>query len=581
MSYLYTVLADGPVGLWPLDANVSGQFVDASGNGKNATIVSGVANDKPVVAGGIAGQLLSGSGFTLPIVGPMQQKYESRAFSFEFWVRPVSTAAGSLSMFKRTTSGITLSGNTLTFTINMSTAISLTYSGIKAGNSYHGVVHYDGSAIAMYINNELVGTAEVTPANFAASFTDTDSTLSFSATGGYTAIIDSIAVYGTVLHADTVETHYESGIDYPEVERISGFNNSHQYRLCDDNATVFGQIYAAEEADWLLGTFTGNAAVVNDELVNTYSDTTAQYEAGTWTTSLAFEAQALVLAGSRITWDSNITNLTVEVSTNGGTSFSTASNGSSPVGAFDLTSAGLTVVIRVTLAAGASQTQVGKINLVLYTSKDINGTNSIIPLQVKDSVNAVLSEFDYEPSEFNLNSGVFLSSATNRLDLAADSVFGGYQAIEFTIYIPSSQNSKTVMTSTVASPPTISTNASGQWTFSNLTALYVDGVAISSGTTVSTGTWHHVIAVFAAASGTFYFGNNAAQNAAYSCRIGYLASYFAAITAANVLIMYNAWVGKAPLRVTDTNTVTVADHAYASGKPVQAYAFNWAVSSGG
>lgn len=580
MSYLYTVLGNNPVGCWPLDAASGGQFADASGNGLPATVISGVANAKPVVGSGVGGQLLSGSGFTIPISNLMAQNTQNRSFSYEWWIRPVSISAGSMSLFKRSTSGITMSGNSLTVTFNMSTARTITYNRIYVGNNYHCVVIYDGVFVALYVNDELIGTVEVTPADFSAGFTDSASTLSFSATGGYTAVLDSIAIYNQVLHNDTITNDYLAGTTYPDVARMSGFNNSHQYRIADAWATVFDSIYAADETAWNLGTFTGNATVSDDTLVNFYSDTTAQYEAGTWLMSLPIEAQALTLAGSRITWDANISNLTVDVSTDGGTTWSAATNGSSPIGALDLSTA-RTIVVRITFAAGASQTIVDKINLVLYTSKSIKGTNSDIPIVIQDSISATLAEFDYEPASFNLGLGVNLTSATNRMDVAADPVFGGYLAMEFLVYIPSSQNSKTVMTATSASPPTITTNASGQWAFSNITALYVDGVSIASGTTVSTGQWHHVIAVFASASGTFYFGNNAAQNQAYSCRIGYLATWFTAPTAAQVLSVYNAWAGTAPLRVTDSQTVTVAEQVLLAGKPVRAYSYNWSVSSGG
>jgi hypothetical protein len=580
MSYIYKVLADTPVGLWSLDSTASSQLTDSTGNGYTGTVVSGLADDRPIVARGVKGQLLSGSGFTLPITGLMASGAQSKAFAYEFWMRPTSVAAGSMSLFKRTTSGITVSGNTITLSLSMSTTVTLSWSGFKVGEIYHVIVQYDGTSAAMYVNGSLVGTAEITQTNYDSSFTDTASTLSFSATGGFTSTLDSIAVYNHLLTEPQIAAHYSYGIDYPEAVKISGMSDSHQFRIYGGNATIFGQVYADEDADWALGTFTGAATYKDDVLLNQYSDTSSQYEAGTWLASYSIEAQAVTLAGSRITWDANITNLTVEVSTNGGTSFSTATNGSSPIGAASLSS-GMDIVIRVTFAAGATQTQVTRLNLTLYTAKDITGTNGDIPIVVSDPTNAVLSEYDYEPASFNANLGVTLSSSTNRLSVATDPAFGGYRAMEFFIKFSTSTASKTVMTSSVGSPPTISTNGTGQWTFTNLTALYVDGVSISSGTTISAGVWHHVVAVFASAAGTFYFGNNAAQNSAYPCQIGYLATYFTVPSAATVLAMYNALVGTSPVRVTDSQTVTVAEQILAGGVPVRAYAYNWSVSGAG
>lgn len=584
MSYLYKVLEDAPLGLWTLDANVSSQFADSSGNGYTATVVSGVALDKPVVAGGIAGQLLSGSGFTVPITGLMSSGAQAKPFVYEFWMRPVSVAAGSMSLFKRTTSGITVSGNTITLTLSMSTTITMSWAGFKAGNSYHVVVAYDGAAAYMIVNGDMVATAEITQVNYDASFTDTGSTLSFSATGGFTAIIDSVAIYNHPLTNSQIQAHYQYGTDYPDAVRISGFSDSHQFRIYGGNATIFNQLLSSEDADWALGTFSGAVTYLDDSLINTYSDTTSQYETGTWIETLSIEAQAVTLAGSRITWDSNKINsdLVVEVSTNGGGSFSTVTNGSSPIGAVSLSS-GLDIVVRVTMAAGATQTSLSRLNLTLYSAKDVYGTNGDIPIVISDPASAVLSEYDFEPTEFNNNSGVSLSSATNRLSIAADPAFGGYRAMEFTIKFATATASKTIMASTGGSPPGITSNASGQWVGANLTALYIDGVSVSpsSAVTVSAGVWHHVVAVFASAASTFYFGNNAAQNAAYPCQIGYLATYFTPLTTAQVGAIYNGWVGTAPVRVTDASIVTVAEHILAGGLPVRAYAYNWAVSTGG
>lgn len=585
MSYLYTVLQDAPIGLWTLDAVTSGKFTDYSGNGFDATVVGGVANDKPVVAGGVASQLLSGAGFTLPISGLMQAGYQNKPFSFEFWVSPVATAAGSLSLFTRTTSGITISGNTVTVTLSMASTITLSYAGLAYGNDYHVVVTYDTLSVYMYVNGKLVASADVTPDNYAAGFTDTATTLSFSATGGYTALFDAIAVYNRALTGDVVSSHADTGFSFPDVERISDVNGSHRYRISDDYVTIFDRLTANDDDSWSRGVISGSLQIVDDVLQNFYSDTTSQYETGTWTAILSIEPQVLTLAGSRITWDSNKinTDLVVQVSTDGGTTFTTVTNGGQPVGAADL-STGLDVVVKVTVAAGATQTIVSRLNLVLYTSKDIYGTDSDLPLVVSSPALTTLAEFDYEPAEFNGNGGIYLPGPSTRLSVAADPVFGGYQAIEFTIRPDTTQNSKTILASSAATaPPGITTNTTGQWVGANLTALYIDGVSVSTtaGVTVAAGTWHHVVVVFPATSSTLYLANNAANSAAYACRIGYAATYFTSLSAATVTAMYNAWVGTAPTRIIDSSVVTIREHVLANSLPVRGYGYTWSVSPAG
>lgn len=539
---------------------------------------------EPIVAKGIgAVRLTSDDKISFPIDGFMIKGKEGKPFTLEAWIKPQSYS-DSAWLFRRNVSGIQVSGNTVSLVLHMNSVLTASWSGLTLGDTYHIVAEYDGFNAYLYVNDVLESTVEITPTDFSTGFQyDTGSVLYMAAYGANSIVVDGAAVYSYPLHSDRVDSHFSEGTDYPDVRRVSGFNNSHQYEIWDGNATVFDQVLADDATSWNRGTFTGNATVVNDQLVNFYSDTTSQYEAGTWLLAHPLEAQAVTLAGSRITWDSNITGLTVAVSTDGGTTWSSAINGGSPIGALDLSTA-RTIVVRVTFAAGTTQTTVSKVNLVLYSSKNQAGTNSSNPITIQGPLNVTLAEFDYDEASFNDNLGAYLSGTGTRLDIPADSVFGGYQAIEMAVKITSATPNVTVMSGNAASyQPIITTDANGNWVQVNCTSIFLDGAAqnMANPITITPNVWHHVIVVFPATSATFYIGNNGALTSGYPVRIGYLSTMFQQITSIMADRIYKGWVGETPLRVTDSQTVTVSDHVLVNGNPVRAYAYNWSVSSGG
>jgi hypothetical protein len=594
MLYKTRVLKDQPVGFWPFDT-VSTILSDASGNGNNASSSNILGVAPPLTAKGVGGILLSAPDVvTLPINTVMNSATPGKAFSFEFFYKP--TSGTNVWICKRDDSGIHLTDSSISFTVSMLSDLVISYDKVSPGNVYYVVAVYDTISIKLYVNGQYIGSTAVTPEDYANSFTDTTNTLSISVIGGdiYSdsyidiygsvsniTVVDALAVYNYPLSLTQISDHYSYGKLHTDVVRVSGFNNSNQYRLHDGNSTVFDTLSASTSLDWAIGTFSGAATVLGNSLVNYYSDGTSQYEQGVWLRSISFEPQAVTLSGSRLSWTSNQPGLLVEVSVNGGTSYSTASNGSSPVGAANL-AAGLDVVVRVTLPAGATQTEVDKLTLVFYSDKSIPGTNSDVAITVNDSVNAVLAEFDHEPSEFNDNCGVYLPGPSTGLTIPADSTFGGYQGIEFIIRNDISTPSVTIMTGSAGSPPIITTNSSGQWVTSGITSLYIDGQLVSSPATVAPDRWHHVLVIFPATSGSLYLANNAAHNQAFPCRIGYVATYFTQPTAPDIQKMYYAWAGTpTPVSIVDSSVVNISDNVLVGGVPVRAYSYNWGTTSGG
>jgi hypothetical protein len=193
--------------------------------------------------------------------------------------------------------------------------------------------------------------------------------------------------------------------------------------------------------------------------------------------------------------------------------------------------------------------------------------------------NITLDTLGYNPAEFSDNSGMKLVSPAS-LSIAADANFGGYNAVEFTIFQSAAAISKTLFKSgAVSTIPSISTNASGQWIPNNLTALIVDGVVVSAATTITPGKWHHVIAIFATQSTALTFADTV------DCRLGYIAVYpsgMAALTTLGAQSIYNNWVGAAAIQVLDDDTINLHEYNFpTSGVAARGYTYDWSIQPAG
>ncbi|XAO35218.1 hypothetical protein SEA_FRANCOB_22 [Streptomyces phage Francob] len=561
MTYIYYVLKEGPIGLWSFDGT---PLTDSSGYGNNATYSGSPTTTRPIVSGGVASQHVdSGDTINYPISSIMIEGRETRAFSLEAWIKP---QGGNSSIISRDNSGLFLDGMTLRFSVDFGTLQSVEYKHLSTGNIYHVVGTFDGQSITLYLNGQAVASSEI---DISAGFDDTTSNL--KTTASTSMVMDTPAVYNYALDSSAVNRHYYKGIDYPEVINLSLGNNGKAYEFSDTSASVYDEISFGESDSWSLGTLEPTLAEVNNRLVNLYDETSDSYLGGEWTYQYSVDADSgsgITLNGSRITWES-LDTITVETSTDD-TTWTPVTNGSSIVGTQSLSS-GYAISVRVTVPSTTEQTYVDNLKIVFYKSKNIKGADESLLATFVNPLTVTLSDEELEPASFNDNLGVLLP-ANNGISIPADTDFDTYNAVEMIVKFDTSTASKTVLSVGSAS---ITTNGTGQWTFTGLSALYVDGVAVTSPATIPAGLWHHVLAVFTGTTSPVYVGNNSAGTAGYPMRVGYLALYSNNITAAMADAIYDTWVGTSAIRVNESSTVEVSEVGY------KGYAYNWSITGAG
>lgn len=576
MTYIYHALRHGPIGLWSLDVS---PFVDSSGYGNDATFSGTPLTTRPIVAAGISCQQINtGDEINYPITTIMIAGRDIRAFSLEAWIKIES---GASTIIARDNSGIFIDGLNLVFSVELDSLISVEYNHLDAGNIYHIVGAYTGSAIELYVNGVMVAGANIDESEILAGFADT--TTELKTLTAATMVVDSIAVYNYALSSAIINQHYSYGTSYPEIENLSLSNGGKYYLISDDNASVYDELKFGSSHDWNLGLFSGNIAAVDDNLVNTFDETAGEWLTGTWKFQYSVDAAAgtgITLNGSRINWDSNVP-ITVETSPDD-TTWTPVTNGSQIVGAQSLSS-GYLIGIRITIPGTVTeQAVVDNLSIIFYTSKDIKGSDEDLPAVFVDGLAVTLSDTEYEPASFNDNAGVLLP-ANNGFEIAEDPEFGGYFAVEFTAKFDTSTVSKTVLyVDSPSAQPSITSNGSGQWVSSNLTALYIDGVAVSSPFTIQAGIWHHVLAVFAESQDTVIIGNNPAGSSGYPMRVGYTALYSDAITAPMADAIYDTWIGAPASQIQEEEIPQISEFIYSdTGGPFRGYSFDWSITGAG
>lgn len=572
MTYIYHVLKDGPIGLWSFDST---PLNDSSGYGNTATYTGSPTTTRPIVAGGVAAQHVdSGDTINYPISSVMIQGRETRAFSLEAWIKPQS---GTAAIIARNNSGLFLDGLVLRFSMQFSTLVSITYNHLDAGEIYHVAAVYDGNSMNLYVNGTSVASTDIDDSVIATGIADT--TTNMKTTMTTSMVMDTPAVYNYAIDYVRVARHYNLGIDYPEIVNLSTINGGKYYLFSDEFSYVYDTLEFGNTDDWNSGIFTGNVAAVDGNLVNLYDETATQWLTGTWTYQYSVDSDVgsgITINGSRISWDSTDT-ITVEYSTDD-TTWTAATNGGSIVGTQSLSS-GYAIAVRVTVpTTSTAQAVVNNLKIVFYTNKNIKGSDESLLASFVAPLSVTLAEESYPPAAFNDNAGVLLPTG-NGVSIPADTDFDPYYAVEMTVKVDTSTASKTILSVGSAS---ITSNGSGQWTFTGLTALYVDGVSVSSPYTFDTGRWHHIIAVFAGTTSPVYIGNNSGGSSSYPMRLGYVALYAATLTASQVDAIYDTWVGTAAIQIADESTSNIVEHSYSeTSSPFRAYSYNWAITGAG
>lgn len=560
MTYVYRILRDNPIAVYPLDSGAT----DVSGYNRTGTVTGTPTADRPLAARGIAAQYLDAAGYTYPITDIMIAGKEQKSFSLEAWVKP-HNATGLGNILARDTSGLFIDEGILFFQVASPTVTTrVMYDWLDVGRTAHIVGVYDTNDIYLYVNGEVVASATVDDTILAVGMSDTTTHLTTNSSGSYKMSVDTLAVYNYALSAPSILSHYSVGTSYPNAYNISRGNGAHVYVMTAANADLRLALDIDSDEEWSDANYV-NLGSINDELTNLTDPTTGLYATGVWEKAISFaDETGVILSGSSLTWEAS-PGVVVSTSLNEDP-YVTAVNGAQPFTGLDITTA-QTFKIKIDVPGGTDPSFVKNMQFRAYNSKVVKGSDQEILMSLTDEPNTDLDVFGYDPVEFNDRGGMKIPS-TSGISISQDLNFGGYIAVEFTVYMTANAISKTLF---AAGTKTITTNGTGQWVPTNVT-LIVDGVQISGATTVALNRWHHVVAIFTSQASAMTFLNTVPS------RISYLAAYASGMSTLNLAgaqNLYKNWVGAAALQLIEANVVTISEFE------AKGYSYTWAIQPAG
>jgi Concanavalin A-like lectin/glucanases superfamily len=206
-TYDTTILADTPVGYWPLNEISSTIAYDTTGNGHNGVYTGGFTLGQTGIGDGDYSVLLDGSTGYIDIPGSVD--FQPAALSIEFWSKVANTTSGQLAMssynvinvdgfyVQGTTPGAQTSGVVGSSTVEAGT--------ITADIWEYIVLTWDGTTLLLYVDGSTVGS---TPAS--STWVGTPDLLLGSGASNYfvSGNLAKCAFYNYALSSEQISTHY-------------------------------------------------------------------------------------------------------------------------------------------------------------------------------------------------------------------------------------------------------------------------------------------------------------------------------------------------------------------------------------
>jgi RHS repeat-associated protein len=221
-GYKAAVLADAPVSYWRLGETSGTAAADERNANPGTYLNSPTLGAASLLATDTANKAVSfdGTNDSVRVLNSSSLQLTS-TLSLEAWIKPTSLpASGSFASIitKGEAFALQFNGPRLELKINQGSEkkrLQAPEGAIVAGQAYHVVGTYDGSAQRLYINGTLVASAALT----GAANINSNSVYIGSSDGSenlYKGTIDEPAVYNAALSGTRVAAHYAAGIEPPQ-----------------------------------------------------------------------------------------------------------------------------------------------------------------------------------------------------------------------------------------------------------------------------------------------------------------------------------------------------------------------------
>lgn len=580
MSYQLQVQADAPFSFWKLDGS-GPTYDDSAGSLRQADLVGSAVLSSALVAGSGNSLVLSNTN-RIEMDDPVFNKgYEQRSFTLEAWVKPINvTGPVSVMSHSSTYDGLVITDDEIIFTTKYVSAgeckTSYRYS---VNKSYHVVGVHNNGRNSLYVDGELVAETDLTEDQQSGvyDFLTTDLIAGQSATAS-TISFDVPAIYVGTLSSEIIQNHYELGVAVPSSETIASYNQGTFWNFSDESRNIASTKTWDVDADWAEGVLT-DTVVSNNTIVPFYTTSesvvivdglpttvfTNTSIAGTWQSSLELSGvPEATLAEARLIWYGE-GSFTIQYSLDG-----TTWNAPSGLAAESLTNTD-SIEVRVSFTGGIvdDTSFVDYINLVAYVDKGFTG--SLSNRSASFTGVGVTSQNYYEPIEYADFNGIDIT--TGEITITTDSSFNGEEETPDQLYITGFDLwTKAAIGNIVTAGANTITRSGNTIVFSGFDAVTVNGVIVTSGTTVfGNNDWKHIGAVLTTPlNPTITVGDDGSSVAQFSALYG-------DVDGTGMQQIYAAYLGLPGVVVDDTSIVSISQPA----TPTKIYSNIWGITPAG
>jgi RHS repeat-associated protein len=236
-AYSATTAASSPTGYWRLGESSGTSAADASGGGHPGTYTG---TPTLGVSGALAGDGNTGvtfNGSTQYVAGGDLSVEEGSTFTIEAWAKTTASTTGMMIAGEGNTAAMSnafaglqtdaTSGSHVRFLVvdDSGTTSSITGSATINDGAWHHIVGVrNGSSFKVYIDGKLDTSGTRTPGTVTLNTSSIGARKRNGVTGYFAGSVDEVALYTSVLTANQINAHYQTGANLPAVVATYNYN---------------------------------------------------------------------------------------------------------------------------------------------------------------------------------------------------------------------------------------------------------------------------------------------------------------------------------------------------------------------
>lgn len=584
MSYKHTVLNNFPI-IYCLLNETSGTTATDLISGFNGTYSSLPPNSNPLVNNCSNSKMFTNQTVMFSYLNSIWNiNYPNSPFSIEFWISPQNIVLPETSIVSVGFDGVFIDQTGIIFKITGNQGQYVLTAPINDYyyNNLHVVCTFDGSNMYIWINDLLINSMQ-----FNDSISSSANLLAINYfNSGSTYKLSNVSIYNKVLTKNMIDNDFNNGTDNSFINNFIR-DVSCYYKLDDDFTNVVFES-VEDDMDTLMNAFSISNLFYN----GTGLQVLDLSQSATRTTFYAISVFGTA-DGSRIDWDSNSINFTVDISLDFGNTWTTNISNHSTIPGIGRSQslANMGLMVRQNFNSNDVEYGEGIYGSGFYGGEDIspylNRLHIIIygnknPISTDGTMQAILNEpakliETVSPPIMVNNNSLLLGSGANMTIPAPTN--NSIYAIEMLVNVSSLAAINYILDARTVSA---TGNLHFATSISPAAAAVVGGTIYVNGVLKTPvladfqpGTWVHIVLIPTTPITTPIFINSDYTGAeAGNVNYQWIGLYYYLPTASRILKHYQAAFGNPTLFLTEPTTQTV------TGQSWNAYNYRWGVSVG-